>query len=34
MAALRLELNPKQEYPCAYIDKPTTSQNIQTIMAS
>lgn len=25
-------LNPKQEYPCSYIDKPMTSQNIQTIV--
>jgi hypothetical protein len=26
--------NPKQEYPCAYLDKPMTSHNIQTIVAS
>jgi len=27
-------LNPKQEYPCAYIDKPMTSQHVQTILGS
>lgn len=25
-------LNPKQEYPCAYIDKPMTSQNVQALL--
>ncbi len=26
-------LNPKQEYPCAYIDMPMTSQNVQALLA-
>lgn len=27
-------LNPQQEYPCNYIDKPMTSQNLQAMLAS
>lgn len=27
-------LNPEQEYPCTYIDRPMTSLNIRTILAS
>ena len=27
-------LNSNQEYPCAYIDKPMTSQNVQALLAS
>ena len=26
-------LNPKQEYPCSYIDKPMTSQTVQALLA-
>lgn len=27
-------MNPRQEYPCDYIDKPMTSQNLQAMLAS
>ena len=27
-------LDPKQEYPCMYINQPMTSQSIQTILAA